>query len=140
MFDIEIETVENKYRRTYIGGSKKKEDEIFLKVQGTKEDNSDCDWIEYRRLLQIYKKDVFLVLSSWKQTLLYESYVMLFIALLWMKYSTLVYISIGLGVLFQIAYLILKRKENKKIRQFNMCQTILLDEIRKTTGLDLDKI
>jgi hypothetical protein len=139
MFDIEVEIVENKYRRTYIGGSKKKEDEIFLKVQGTKEDNSDCDWIEYRRLLKTYKDDVLLVMGSWKQTLHYESYIMLFMALLWMKYSTLVYVSIGLGVLFQIAYLIIKNKENKKLRQFDMCITILHEEIKKVTGLNLDK-
>ena len=30
MFDIEVEIIENKYRRTYIGGSKKKETELFI--------------------------------------------------------------------------------------------------------------
>jgi len=140
MLDIEIETVENKYRRTYIGGSKKKENEIFLKVQGIKEDNSDCDWLEYRRLLKIYKDDIFHVFDSWKQTLQYESYVMLFIAFLWMKNSITFYISIGLGVLLQITYFIIKYKETKKLKQFNMCEAVLLNEIKKTTGLNLEKL
>src|ERR1035437_1934708 len=140
MFDIEVEAVKNKYRRTYIGGSKKKEEEIFLKVQGIKEDNSDCDWLEYRKLLGIYKKDFFLVFSSWKHILQYENYVMLFIALLLIKYNTLFYTLIGLGVLLQIAYLIVKYKENKKIKHFNMCETVLLNEIKKVTGLNLEKL
>lgn len=137
---IQIEIEKKKYRRTYIGGSKKKETEIFLKVQGTKNDNSDCDWLEYRRLLQTYLKDVITVLSSWKETFQYESYAMLLIAIFFMKYSTLSYISIGLGVLCQIIYFIIKEKEKRFFKAFDMCQTVLLSEIKRTTGLDLDKI
>ena len=140
MFDIEVETVENKYRRTYIGGSKKKENEIFLKVQGTKEDNSDCDWLEYRRMLQTYLKDVLIVLSSWKNLFLRESYIALVCALIYMKHPITFYCFIGLGVLCQIVYFIFKEKEKRFVRAFDMSQTILLSEIKRTTGLDLDKL
>lgn len=137
---IEINLEEAKYRRTYIGGSKKKEDEIFLRVQGTKADNSDCDWLEYRRMLKLYLDDVLLVLRSWKSLFLRESYAMLIISLLWMKQPVVFYAFIGLGVLCQIAYFIFKQKEKRFIKAFNMSQTILLTEIKKITGLDLDKI
>lgn len=137
---IEIIVEKAKYRRTYIGGSKKKEIEIFLKAQGTKEDNSDCDWLEYRRLLNTYLGDILLVLDSWKELFLRESYVMLIIALIWMKHPVVFYFSIGIGILCQIAYFIFKEKEKRFVRAFNMSQTILLSEIKKVTGLDLDKI
>lgn len=140
MFDIEIETMKSKYRRTYIGGSKKKENEIFLKVQGTKEDNSDCDWLEYRRLLKIYRDDILLIFDSWKGLFLRESYALLIAALIFIKTQQLFIICMGIAILFQIIYNILKYNENKKIKNFNMCETILLNEIKKATGLSLEKL
>jgi hypothetical protein len=137
---IEIEIIESKYRRTYIGGSKKKEKEIFLKVQGTKEDNSDCDWLEYRRLLKTYLDDIITVLSSWKGLCLRESYAFLFIAILYMKTPLFFYGSIGIAILFQIGYFIFKKKEKKFFKSYELSQTVLLNEIKKVTGLDLDKI
>ncbi|MFA5207252.1 MAG: hypothetical protein WC428_00980 [Candidatus Paceibacterota bacterium] len=137
---IEIEITESKYRRTYIGGSKKKEKEIFLNVQGTKEDNSDCDWLEYRRLLKTYLDDVITVLSSWKGLCLRESYAFLFIAALYMKTQLLFYLFICIAILFQIGYFIFKKKEKNSLRAYKLTQTILLSEIKKIMGLDLDKI
>jgi hypothetical protein len=137
---IEIDVAKNKFCRTYIGGSKKKEAEIFIKVQGTKEDNSECDWLEYRKLLKTYLDDVILVLDSWRTTCRNESYVMLFIAMLYMKVPILFYGFIGLGVLLQIAYLILNQKQKNKVKAYSVCQSIILHEIKKTTGLNLDKI
>ena len=136
---IEIDLSENKFRRTYIGGSKKKELEIFLKVQGTKEDNSECDWLEYRRILKTYIEDVIHVLNSWRTVCRNESYLMLFLAMLWMKFPVISYSFIGVGVLLQIAYLILTKKQRNKLRAYSACQTIILYEIEKETGLVLDK-
>jgi len=137
---IQIEFEESKYRRTYIGGSKKKEMEIFLKVQGTKEDNSDCDWLEYRRLLKTYLDDVIIVLASWKGFCLRESYAFLFIAAMFMKMQLFFYMLIGIAVLFQIAYFLFKKKEKDFFSSYELSQTVLLNEIKKVTGLDLDKI
>ena len=136
---IEIEVTESKYRRTYIGGSKKNEREIFLKVQGTKEDNSDCDWLEYRRLLKTYLDDTITVLSSWKGLCLRESYAFLFIAALYMKTPQLFYSFLGIAILCQIGYFIFKKKEKDFFRSYELSQTVLLNEIKKVTGLDLDK-
>jgi hypothetical protein len=137
---IEIEITRTKFRRTYIGGSKKKEIEIFLKVQGIENDNSDCDWLEYRRLLKTYLDDVLLVLGSWKNSCSYESYVMLLVSVMFMKYIVVFHVFIGLGVLFQILRFIFKKKEKNKLATYSLCQTILLNEIRKATGMNLDKI
>jgi hypothetical protein len=134
---IEINLRENKFCRTYIGGSKKKELEIFMKVQGTKID--DCDWLEYRRLMETYMKDVLHVLNSWKTTFRNESYAMLFIASLYMKHPILFYGFITLGVFCQIAFFIFQQKEKRNFRAYDACQTIILHEIKKKTGFVLDK-
>jgi hypothetical protein len=140
MYDIEIEVQESKYRRTYIGGSKKKEDEIFLKVQGTKEDNSDCDWLEYRRLLKTYRDDILLVFDSWKGFFLRESYAFLICSLIFIKIHILFMICMGVAILLQLVYHLIKRKEKNKIKHFNMCEAVLLNEIKKATGLNLEKL
>jgi hypothetical protein len=136
----QIEIVENKYRRTYAGRSKKKENEIFLKVQGTKKDNSDCDWLEYRRILFVYLKDVITVLSSWKQYCLIESYLFLFSSIIFLKTQYALFILLGIAIIFQILHFIFSEKEKEFLRAYDMSQTILLNEIKKNLGFDLDKI
>ena len=134
-----MDLTKNKFKRTYIGGSRERELEIFMRVQGSKEDNSDCDWLEYRRVLKTYVDDVIHVLNSWRTTCRNESYVMLFIAILYIKTPSLFYCSIGLGVLLQITYLILSRRQRNKLIAYEVCQTIIQYEIEKETGLILDK-
>ena len=136
---VEIDLTKNKFRRTYIGGSKKKELEIFMKVQGTKEDNSECDWLEYWRILKTYADDVIHVLNSWRTTCRNESYLMLLLAVVWMKFPIMFYSFIGVGVLLQIAYSILTKRLRNKLRAYAACETIILYEIEKETGLILDK-
>jgi hypothetical protein len=136
----QIEIIENKYRRTYAGGSRKKENEIFLKVQGTKGDNSDCDWLEYRRILLAYLKDIIIVLSSWKQYCLIESYLFLISSIIFFKTQYALFILLGIAIIFQTLYFIFSEKEKEFLRAYDMSQTILLSEIRKNLGFDLDKI
>ena len=136
----QFEITENKYRRTYAGGSRKKENEIFLKVQGTKGDNSDCDWLEYRRILLAYLKDVIIVLSSWKQYCLIESYLFLFSSIIFLKTQYALFILLGIAIIFQILHFIFSKKEKEFLRAYDMSQTLLLNEIKKRLGFDLDKI
>ena len=137
---VQIEITENKYRRTYAGGSKKKELELFLKVQGTKEDHSDCDWLEYRRILFTYLKDVIIVLYSWKQYCLYESYLFLFLSIIFLKIQYALFILLGIAIIFQILHFVFSKKEKEFLRAYDMSQTLLLSEIKKRLGFDLDKI
>jgi hypothetical protein len=137
MFDIDVEI---KYRRTYAGGSKKKEKELFKKVQGTKEDQSDCDWLEYRRMLLIYLKDVITVLSSWKEYCMIESYLFLFFSIIFLKTQYALFILLGIGIIFQILCFIFFQKEKKYLKSYDISQTILLSEIKKRIGFDLNKL
>ncbi|MDA3780577.1 MAG: hypothetical protein PF487_10225, partial [Bacteroidales bacterium] len=55
-----------KFKRTYIGGSKRNENKIFNDVQGIMGDNSDCNWIEFKRLIIQYMDDKLNIIFSWK--------------------------------------------------------------------------
>lgn len=136
----QIEITENKYRRTYAGGSKKKELELFLKVQGTKEDHSDCDWLEYRRILLAYLKDVIIVMFSWKEYCMVESYLFLFSSIIFLKIQYALFILLGIAIIFQILHFIFSEKEKKYLKSYDISQTILLSEIKRRMGFNLDKL
>ena len=117
-----------KFFRTFIGGgSKKHELEIFKKVQGSKEDNSDCDWFEYRRIFIQYFDDLLNVIFSWKILLKNLSYPLI---------SIIIFL---ISIIFQILYLYLKNKIRKRLNDYNMCLTIILCEIKEQTGFEFNK-
>jgi hypothetical protein len=128
-----------KYWRTYIGGSKEQELAIFLKVQGTKEDNSECDWFEYRRILSEYINDNLHVLVSWKILTQKIGIILLISSILFLKLSIIFFTLIGLSMVFMAIHVILKLRQDKKLSNYDVCLSITLDEIRKTTGLELSK-
>jgi hypothetical protein len=128
-----------KYRRTYIGGSKEQELAIFLKVQGTKEDNSECDWFEYRRILSEYINDNLHVLVSWKILTQKIGIILLISSILFLKLPIIFFTLIGLSMVFMAIHVILKLRQDKKLSDYDMCLTITLGEIRKETGLELSK-
>jgi len=128
-----------KYWRTYIGGSKEQELAIFLKVQGTKEDNSECDWFEYRRILSEYIDDNLHVLVSWKILTQKIGIILLVSSLLFLKLPIIFFTLIGLSLVFMGIHIVLKSRQDKKLSDFDMCLSITLDEIRKTTGLELGR-
>ena len=137
MFDIDVEI---KYRRTYAGGSKKKEQELFKKIQGIKGDNSDCDWLEYRRMLLVYLKDVITVLSSWKEYCMVESYLFLFSSIIFLKIQYASFIFLGIAIMFQILCFIFFKKEKKYLKSYDISQTVLLREIKEKMGIDLNRV
>lgn len=125
-----------KFRRTYIGGSKQQELKSFLEVQGTKEDNSECDWIEYRRMLSDYLDDTLNVLLSWRYLTNVLSIVFAIIAL----FLTFNNIHVGLVVLFFSSILLLTSKYlNRQERKILSAYDFSLDTINKETGLSLSK-
>jgi len=125
-----------KFTRTYIGGSKQRENEIFTEVQGTKEDNSECNWLEYRRLLMKYCDDVLNVIVSWRDLLGKLRIVFAVIAVI-VSIS-----SIGVGILFILLAALshathwhLKCLELKRLSDYNFS----LNTINQETGLTLSK-
>jgi len=125
-----------KFRRTYIGGSRKAEARMFTEVQGTKEDNSECNWLEYRDILKTYCDDKLNILISWIYVTKNLRIPLVVLALLvsianagvGMVIFTLATISHG-------AYWYLKSLELKRLSDYNFS----LDTINRETGLDLAK-
>jgi len=128
-----------KYRRTYIGGSKKDEMRTFTKVQGRAEDNSDCDWFEYRRILSEYYDDVLNVLFSWKTLTENISNVILIIGILFLHTDVVFFPLIALSIIVRIVSYKLELKVEKILKNYNMCLTVTLGEIKKLTGLEFSK-
>jgi len=129
-----------KFNRTYIGGSKEKEQELFLKVQGTKEDNSECDWYEYRRMLVHYFDDVLHTILSWKIIFSKISVGLIIFSILLSFFSlTISVISILLSLFFQVLFQIFKKREVEKLKEYDFCLTVVLGEIKEKTGLTIPK-
>jgi len=125
-----------KFFRTYIGGSKKSEFNIFQKVQGL-DNNTNCDWLEYRRILNIYFNDILNVIFSWKYLFHKLSIVLLILTFLTFNYLILSIVLIITSFIFRIIYEIFKFIELRKIKNFNMCITIAASKIYKETGFIL---
>lgn len=125
-----------KFSRTYIGGSKKRENEMFADVQGTKEDNSDCNWLEYRRMLITYCDDMLNIIVSWRDTLGKLRIVFVVLALLVLVKSIVLGLSIiVLAAVSHAMYWHLKSLELKRLSEYNYS----LDTINRETGLVLSK-
>ena len=125
-----------KFVRTYIGGSKAEELRMFTDVQGTKEDNSECNWLEYRRLLMEYCNDVLNVIVTWVDALKKLRVIFAVLALL------ISVKSLGFGMVFLLLaaashaiHWHLKCLELKRLSEYNFS----LDTINQQTGLTLSK-
>ena len=125
-----------KFSRTYIGGSKKSENQAFWDVQGVKEDNSDCDWFEYRRMLKEYLDDRLNVLLTWRYTTNILSIVFAVVALI----LTFRNVVLGLIVLqVSIILLAISKFLNHKEKNILSIYNFSLDIINQVTGLELSK-
>ena len=125
-----------KLARTYIGGSKQRENQLFTEVQGTKEDNSECNWLEYRRLLMEYCNDVLNVIVTWVDALKKLRIIFAVLAVL------ISVKSIGFALIFLVLaaashaiHWHLKCLELKRLSEYNFS----LDTINQQTGLQLSK-
>ena len=130
---------EKKYRRTYIGGSKEKEAKIFTKVQGRADDNSECDWLEYRRILTQYFDDIWNILDSWKTLTENISSAIMILGILFLHNDVVFYPLIGLSIIVRIVSFKLKLKIEKHLNNYNMCLSTTLGEIKKLTGFEFSK-
>ena len=125
-----------KFKRTYIDGSKQKELKRFKDVQGTKEDNSECNWIEYRKMLKQYLDDRLNIILSWK----YLSGILRISFLIFALLISIISISIGtfilfVSVIFHLLFWYFKCLEQKRLSEYNFSLNI----IDQQTGLNLNK-
>jgi len=125
-----------KFRRTYIGGSKQRELEIFASVQGTKEDNSECDWFEYRRLLMQYCDENLNIILSWRYVFNILRYGFLILGIL-ISFINPMYsvVAIIFGLIALVLFQIQKNKQIKRLAEYNFS----LDVINRETGVELAK-
>ena len=130
--------INNKYCRTYIGGSKLKELEIFLKVQNIKNKSNNCNWLEYRKILTAYIEDKLHILFSWKQLLHKIGYTLLIISIVLFNHKIIITITLSLSIITFIVGSILNKYLQHKIKEYNMCLNITLNEIYKQTGFKLN--
>lgn len=125
-----------KFKRTFIGGSKQQELKKFAEVQGTKEDNSECNWLEYRRILKEYCDDRLNVLLSWilvsKNLRLILAAIGALVAGVNIITATIIFVIAG-G--FHALHWHLKCLESKRLSVYNFS----LDMINQQTGLSLPK-
>jgi len=125
-----------KFTRTYIGGSKERENQLFLEVQGTKEDNSECNWIEYRRMLKEYSDDKLNILTSW---VVVVKYIMLGLAGFGAGVAGVnifaALLIFGVAGVFKLLHIHLKSVEQKRLTEYDFS----LDIINRETGLTLAK-
>jgi len=129
-----------KFKRTYIGGSKQSELQAFEDIQGIKEDNSECDWLEYRRILTHYLDDTLNIVLSWKYLLGILRLIFIVISIFVFNINT--YLSILILVLATISHLIflyLKKYEKGLLSQYDFSLDIVLNEINNLTGFKLFK-
>lgn len=125
-----------KFKRTYVGGSKKRELEIFKKVQGFDDSNSESDWLEYRRIFTTYSYDLLIVLMSWRYVLNIISYALLIIAILVALTNTYVSVAIiMLGIISRLIYIKVKSKEFNQLFVHDFVLKMVTGKIREHTGL-----
>jgi len=129
----------HKYKRTYIGGSPKKEMEIFLEVQDTANDFKNCDWFEYKRIIITLFDDILHVFLSWEILLKNLSIGFLLFGLLFYKSILILSVFFGISLLIYLSRLILINFRKKKTADYNFVLSSILNEIKQRFGLDLSE-
>jgi hypothetical protein len=124
-----------KLNRSYIGGSEKSENDLFIKVQGDYEDA--CDWLEYRRMFIIYYNDRIHVDFSWKYILNKARFIFLFSSILFIINPIFIFISIGLFLLLSAFKLYFRKREFSGISGFTLSIYIINKEIKNRYNIDL---
>lgn len=125
-----------KYRRTYIGGSRKSELASIISTQGYCDDNSDCNWIEYNQQLSHVIYDRLHVLFSW-ESLFVESFQILTLLYLIPSNATIHSVISTVMILSLITSIILSHYLRIKLKIYNICLSISRDELFKQTGIKL---
>jgi hypothetical protein len=125
-----------KLKRTYLGGSKEKELEIFYHVQ---HDGAECDWIEYRRILFPYLEDELHVNFSRSIVSTRLSFIFLgFSFLLGLSHFIILsLITFSLALLFRFLIIFFKNKITENLCAYNMSSDIIKNEIKIISGFDI---
>jgi len=129
-----------KYFRTYIGGSKENEINLFFIAQDTKNDFKNSNWLEYRKLLINYFDDYLNVIFSWKNLFQNLSYILIFFSIFTIIiHSLILSLSfVGVSIIFQFIYMIFRKHEKITLKQYEICLDIVLNKIKEINGFEME--
>ena len=123
-----------KFKRTYINGTKRAELKAFEVVQGSKEDNSECDWIKYRSILKEYCDDKLNILLSWIYVVKNLTLVLAVIGVLVAGANIIIgVLTLVIAGIIQLVHIYLKKVELKILTEYDFSLNI----INQQTGLSL---
>lgn len=136
-----------KMLRTYIGGSKKKELQVFLKSQGMSEgevfnENKEyvIDWFEFRRLVIAQFEDILCVNYSRRFYAEKLAYLFLSISVILYKIKLLSLISAGIAILFYALSKLYKRIGSRNILNYYVAISLTNNMIYRESGLKFPDI
>jgi hypothetical protein len=127
-----------KFKRTWLGGSRKAERVIFNRLLDEDNDYENPELLEYRRKYREFSQDFKIVYGSWIYVLNIARYVSAGIAFWLLVYQLFILfeVAIVLSIITTIIYLFLKKKE----RQFNHTEKLNMMAtnyfIKEQTGFD----
>jgi hypothetical protein len=126
-----------KLKRTYLGGSKEKELEIFMHVQNT-DGNGTCDWMEYRRILFPYIEDELHVNFSRSLTSKRLCFILLGISgFFGLLHITALFITtLILAIVFNALHQYFEHKISETQSSHNLSISIVKKQMKSLFGLD----
>lgn len=120
-----------KFKRTYIGGSKKNETQILNDVQGVNNNESECNWLEFKILLIKYFDDILNVILSWKLILNHFSIILIILSIIITLINPLISLSFFIiSLIFQLISLYFKFLEKKKIKEYDFVITFIHEQTK----------
>ena len=127
-----------KLKRTYLGGSKEKELEIFDQVQNI-DGNGTCDWIEYRRILFPYLEDELHVNFSRSVASKTLSFILLGVSFLFGLLCFTIFFSITIlfAVIFRALLIYFENKIKETQLSHSLSTSIIKRQIKNQIGLDV---
>jgi hypothetical protein len=130
-----------KFRRTYIGGTAKTENENFEKIQVIENGEINfekSDLLEYRRMMIYYHNDIIHILLSWKKVALIVGFILLGVSVLFVKFPIIFFSLVILSIGSIITHFYLSHRVKVNYGCCDMAIAILAPFIKKYTGLVLE--
>ncbi len=127
-----------KYTRTYIGGSKKKEDERF-KDFDRQDEKDELNWFDYRKAWMTHYDDLLNVIFSYKLLFQKVSYVLAALGLVELFLNMFIgLIIIGSSIIVHLAFYYLRYKQRREVGNYGAVLSILNLEIQRRYKVKLN--
>jgi hypothetical protein len=121
--------------RTYIGGSKKKELQLFQDTQ-----DSEIKWFEFRRLVITQFEDIIHVRYSWMIFTKRLSYLLLTLALVLLSFKILSLICVGLAIFSYCFSKYFESKVSTDVSNYGIVMAFTDSYIQKEFGMFLPEV